>query len=248
MKKIPCGFYPNNLNGLPINKKGLNLKRILKAKTLIDLGEPMNERIALAICHTLSQPGKMPCKAYSLPARKCLTGGKLQKVPGSVCFVCYALRNSYNYPSTQKAMARRLKSLSHPLWADAIAYLIKADGNPFFRWHDSGDIQSVEHLEKIVRVAHLCPKVSFWLPTREPGILSAFLKGGGIIPENLTIRLSAFMVNAPAPEKLAESLGAVSSVVTTGAGNCNAPRQGGKCLDCRKCWDKKEKVISYEQH
>ena len=227
----------------------MNLKKLIRnAKTLEDLGQPMNTRIALEICHTLSQPGKMPCKSYSIPARKCLTGGKLQKVPGSVCFVCYALQHSYTWPNTIRAMNKRFASLSHPLWADAIAYLIKADGNPFFRWHDSGDIQSVDHLRKIVKVAHLCPRVTFWLPTREPRIVSDFLKSGGIVPENLTIRLSAFMVNAPAPERLAKSLGVVSSIVTTGAGNCNAPRQGGKCLDCRKCWDKSESVVSYEQH
>ena len=228
----------------------ITLKTIKRAKTLADLGQPLNKNIALAICHTLSKPGKMPCFAYSIPATKCITGGKLQKVAGAVCEMCYALKRSYTWRSTIQAMDKRYKSLSHPLWAESIAFLIKATGNPFFRWHDSGDLQSVEHLKKIAFVARLCPKISFWLPTREPGIVGDYLEQGEIIPKNLTIRLSGFMVDAPPPLKLAERLGIVSSIVTTDPKlrTCLAPTQGGKCLDCRKCWDKREEVIAYEAH
>ena len=41
----------------------------------------------------LSKPSKMPGPAYNLPAYKCITGQKLAKVPGSVCFGCYALKD-----------------------------------------------------------------------------------------------------------------------------------------------------------
>jgi hypothetical protein len=29
---------------------------------------------------------------------------------------------------------------------------------------------------------------------------------------------------------------------------CPAPSQGGKCGDCRACWDPKVKVVSYGKH
>ena len=33
----------------------------------------------------------------------------------------------------------------------------------------------------------------------------------------------------------------------TGA-SCPAPSQGGKCLDCRQCWDPNIKTVSYGKH
>ena len=41
---------------------------------------------ALQITGSLSKPSKMPGWAYGLPAKECKTGGKLQAVPGSVCY------------------------------------------------------------------------------------------------------------------------------------------------------------------
>ena len=48
------------------------------------------------------------------------------------------------------ALARRLESLKHPQWVEAMVALIH--GEPWFRWHDSGDLQSPEHLKKIFEV------------------------------------------------------------------------------------------------
>ena len=50
---------------------------------------------ALKITGSLSKPSKMPGWAYGLPAKECKTGGKLQAVPGSVCYDCYALKGCY---------------------------------------------------------------------------------------------------------------------------------------------------------
>ena len=57
-----------------------------------------------------------------------------------------------------------MDSLDHPQWVQAMVVLI--DKQPWFRWHDSGDIQSLEHLEKIFEVCRLTPETSHWLPTR----------------------------------------------------------------------------------
>ena len=43
----------------------------------------------------LSKPSKMPGWSIGIPAKECKTGGKLQKIPGSVCFDCYALKGCY---------------------------------------------------------------------------------------------------------------------------------------------------------
>jgi len=38
-----------------------------------------------------------------------------------------------------------------------------------------------------------------------------------------------------------------STVVTSGA-TCPAPSQEGQCKDCRNCWNKEIKNVSYGQH
>ena len=99
----------------------------------------MNKKEAKAITGGLSAPSKMPGPAYNLPAVACITGAKLVKVPGSVCAGCYALKGRYRFPNVQAALNRRLKSLEHPDWIRAMVVLI--DKAPWFRWHDSGDLQ-----------------------------------------------------------------------------------------------------------
>jgi hypothetical protein len=195
-----------------------------------------------------SYPSKMPCPAYSIPATLCKTGSKLRAVAGSVCAKCYALRNRYLFPAVRAALAKRLRSMRNPEWAEAVAFLINAEGNRFFRWHDSGDLQTVAHLRQIVRVCNLTPDVRHWLPTREYGIVSKFIELGGTIPDNLTVRLSAHMVDGPAPVELARRLGLVTSTVMTSGASCPSREQGNKCAACRACWDKGTENVAYEKH
>ena len=55
----------------------------------------MKLKEAKEITGGLSAPSKMPGYAYNLPAWKCITGVKLQAVPGSVCAGCYAMKGRY---------------------------------------------------------------------------------------------------------------------------------------------------------
>lgn len=195
-----------------------------------------------------SWPEKMPCPAYSIPATLCKVGGKLRNVVGSVCAKCYALKGRYLFPAVRAALARRLRALRSPLWAEAMAFLIQAEGNRWFRWHDSGDIQSVAHLRQIVKVCNLTPDVRHWLPTREYATVAAFIERGGTIPENLTVRLSGLMIDGPAPDAIAARLGCVTSTVVSTGATCPAPQQGKKCLTCRACWDRATGNVSYAKH
>ncbi len=47
----------------------------------------LNTAQAWEIVGGLSKPGKMPGWSIGLPAKECNTGGKLQKIKGSVCFM-----------------------------------------------------------------------------------------------------------------------------------------------------------------
>ena len=199
----------------------------------------MKSKQALKIIGGLSKPSKMPGWAYGLPAKECKTGGKLQKVPGSVCYNCYALKGCYVFKVVQDAQYFRLKAIRHPLWTGAMATIINSKKSKFFRWHDSGDVQDEDHLIKIFAVCKLTPDVKHWMPTREAWV-KAFLS---LKPDNLVIRFSAPMVNQPAPASWPHT----STVVKTGP-SCPAPRQQNECKDCRACWDPAVKNVAYGQH
>ena len=183
----------------------------------------------------------MPGYSYNLPAIHCKTGSKLAQIPGTTCHGCYALKGRYRFPNVMDAMMRRLRSITRPDWARTMAADINARRSRWFRWHDSGDVQSVKHLLKIFHVCRMTPDVAHWLPTREAGLLSKIPQDR--VPANLTIRLSATKVDGPAPG----SWPLTSTVATTGR-SCPAPDQGNACRDCRACWDRNIKNVAYGKH
>jgi hypothetical protein len=183
----------------------------------------------------------MPGKSYSLPAWACQTGAKLRKIPTSPCFGCYAFKNNYiRYPAIKAAQYRRLAAIENPLWVEAMAIQIKKQ--EWFRWHDAGDLQSVDHLRKIFEVCRLTPNTRHWLPTQERQYILAV--NPEEVPDNLIIRLSGAKVDGSAPKAWTHT----STVVTDGNPTCPSGTQGNKCLDCRACWDKNVKNISYGKH
>ena len=208
----------------------------------------MKRSEALAIVGGLSKASKMPCDTYNLPAAECKVGAVLRQREGSVCHGCYAFKGRFGFDSVQRAAYRRLATLRHPDWVDAMVTLIK--GQAFFRWHASGDLQDVAHFANIVRVAERCPGTMFWLPTREAAIVQAWGKAHGSLPRNLVVRVSAAMVDKAAPE-----IGFPTSTVRSrkasplpGAYVCPAPTQGNACGPCRACWDPTVASVSYKKH
>ena len=199
----------------------------------------MNTSEAIKITHTLSKPSKMPGFSIGIPAKECKTGAKLRKIKGSVCYGCYALKGCYVFPDVQAAQYKRLKAIKKKKWIDAMAHQINSKKVKYFRWHDSGDVQNLEHLNKIYEVCKLSPTVKHWMPTREAWTRDHVSRA----PDNLIIRFSMPMVNqAPAG-----SWPNTSTVVTSGA-TCPAPNQGGKCRTCRACWNHNIKNVAYGKH
>ena len=189
----------------------------------------------------MTRTTKMPGLSYSLPAWECKTGSKLRKIKGSVCASCYALKGNYTrYTAIKAAQYVRLEALKDKRWIAAmVAQVIR---QKFFRWHDAGDIQSMEHLYKIFRVCELTPETKHWMPTRE----AQFLKDidPDTVPKNLIIRMSSHMVDQ-APVKFWPW----TSTVTSGQdASCPAPKQNNQCGSCRQCWTRSVKNVSYGKH
>ena len=194
---------------------------------------------ALKITDSFTRTSKMPGLSYSLPAWACKTGQKLAKIPGTPCFGCYAMKGNYTrYPAIKAAQYRRLDAINNPLWVTAMVAVIKRQ--KWFRWHDAGEVQSPEHMQKILEVCRLTPDTKHWLPTQE----RQYLPAPEEVPDNLVIRLSRSKIDGPVPAAWSHDSG-----VTVGeARTCPAPDQGGKCLECRQCWNKEIKSVIYGKH
>ena len=209
----------------------------------------MNLKDAKLLVGGLSNPSKMPGYGYGLSAFECATGSKLRMVKGSTCSHCYALKGRYIFPGVKQAHANRLEAIDDPGWIDAMVMLINNYGRkvPFFRWHDSGDLQSLKHFKKIVAVCKRTPTVQHWLPTREAGFLKAFFKEGRSLPENLAVRVSATMIDGP-PHKNAGLTSTVHKNSRPIGFSCKASKQGNECKKCRACWNVNIQNVSYEAH
>ena len=152
--------------------------------------------------------------------------------------MCYALKGNYTrYKAIKAAQYVRLASLTNKLWTAAMVAQIQRQ--KYFRWHDAGDVQDLNHLNKIYEVCKLTPTKKHWMPTREAWIKDHLQDK----PNNLVIRFSAPMVNQRAPASWPNS----SEVVDSNA-SCPAPKQNNECRDCRQCWDASIKTVSYGKH
>ena len=199
----------------------------------------MNTKEAWALVGGLSKPSKMPGWSIGIPAKECKTGAKLRLVKNSVCEGCYALKGCYVFKVVQEAQYKRLKAIAHPDWVLAMATLINSKKPDVFRWHDSGDVQDLQHLEKIFEVCKLTPSKRHWMPTREAWIKDHMHKA----PANLVVRFSSPMVDQGPVKSWANT-----STVSTKSRSCPAPDNNNECGSCRACWDPLVKNIEYGKH
>ena len=204
----------------------------------------MNLKEAKQITGGLSSPSKMPGYAYNLPTWACVVGTKLRDVKNSTCSGCYAHeRGRYKFKNVKAALNRRLNSLTDPRWIEAMTVLVAHYSLkvPFFRWHDSGDLQGADHLKKIFEVCNATQQVQHWMPTREAKLLT-YLQPE-VVPKNLIIRVSSHMIDQ-APVKFWPH---TSTVVRAGK-TCPAQEQENQCGSCRQCWNKEVNNVAYPLH
>jgi hypothetical protein len=199
----------------------------------------MNTKEAWALIGGLSKPSKMPGWSIGIPAKECKTGKKLRQIKNSVCEGCYALKGCYVFKVVQEAQYKRLEAIQHPDWVLAMATLINSKKPDVFRWHDSGDVQDVDHLEKIFEVCKLTPDKRHWMPTREAWIKDHMHKA----PANLVVRFSSPMIDQGPVKSWANT-----STVSTKSRSCPAPDNNNECGSCRACWDPLVKNIEYGKH
>ena len=199
----------------------------------------MNTKEAWQLVGGLSKPSKMPGWSIGIPAKECKTGKKLRQIKNSVCEGCYALKGCYVFKVVQEAQYKRLEAIQHPDWVLAMATLINSKKPDVFRWHDSGDVQDLQHLEKIFEVCRLTPDKRHWMPTREAWIKDHMEAA----PANLVVRFSSPMIDQGPVKSWANT-----STVSTKSRTCPAPDNNNECGSCRACWDPLVKNIEYGKH
>lgn len=207
---------------------------------------------------------KIPGNVWSGNPFECNVGGRLANVCGSVCEGCYARRTAKRYPSVLVGLSRNMEAWRNSSIAEfvgGIVYQIKAldakkakageAGVGLFRWFGTGgDIMNAEMMRALVSVAVALPSVKFWLPTKEPRIVKAFVAAGGVIPDNLVVRVSSPMID----QRPVKGFACTSTVHKDGQAYgtaCPASLvKKGNCFksNCTLCWDSKAQNISYKKH
>ena len=189
---------------------------------------------------------KMPCPSWGIPSIYCKVGDVLRTIPGTICRNCYTCTGRFIMTAPRNFHQKHLEQMLEPNWVPRMVKKFRAEKHENFRWMDVGDLQTVQMLEKIVAIAEGCKDTIFWLPTRELGIIAEYIRKqrsglppDKIWPANLTVRLSATWIDGPAPVAFAQRYGCVVSRVTAGDNyTCSAPKNSGKCGDCRACWQR----------
>ena len=193
----------------------------------------------------LSDTSKMPGKSYSTSAFGCQTGSKLAKIEGSVCNKCYARKGFYLMPRNKQILGNRRNLMNLPTFIDI---MVKEIGDEkYFRWFDSGDVQSVSDCLKIITIALRTPKTKHWVPTKEPKYWADALEMVDL-PRNLIVRLSAPMKDSRVSPTWTKHTSSVSASMELSGHICPAPQQNNTCGDCRACWDKRVPNIVYKEH
>jgi len=192
---------------------------------------------------------KMPGSTFAICAFACVTGSKLAKVKGSICNGCYSIKLQKLRPSVNKGYKKNLfkwQVSNTSNWIDAMVFQILRAKVKEHRWFDSGDLQSMEMLEAIIKVARKTPKVKHWLPTKEYKIITKYLKTN-TLPANLIVRVSAAMIDGK-PSKAFRNTSTVHRNNEPLGFECKARTRGNACGPCRACWDKRIKNVSYPKH
>tara|TARA_R100000388_G_scaffold43966_1_gene33557 strand:+ start:111 stop:698 length:588 start_codon:yes stop_codon:yes gene_type:complete len=194
----------------------------------------------------LSNTSKMPGKSISLSAEKCITGSKLAKIKDTVCEDCYALKGAYRYPVVKKKMGERMGFFNASNFIPLMVMELNRTKSDYFRWFDSGDVQSVKMCLDILEVCDRTPNKKHWIPTKEHKFWKDALKTRAL-PDNVVLRFSAYMIDKAPSKNWQWSSAVVRDAKPFGYG-CPAPEQGGKCKECRACWSKDVKTVSYHKH
>lgn len=196
----------------------------------------------------LSKASKMNCKSFSLPVNLEVCKGMIDatgKVK-PVCQSCYAKKGFYHMPIVKAVRENNLIASKKIDFAKQMIKLLEKQ--KYFRWFDSGDVYDNDFLRKIEEICFNTPQVKHWLPTKSRELFNQLTWARLEALPNVTVRYSSPSIIGTYEEKHGSTVSSVIKKSTKDLFYCPASKQKGKCNDCRACWNKNLKVVSYLKH
>lgn len=195
----------------------------------------------------MSKTSKLGCSSWSLQARDTCPGAK--NPDGSICQICqhcYALKGMYVFENVKHRRAENWKAWQAESFVDDfVAALNRVE---YFRWFDSGDIANAALAEKILEICEKTPNTKHWIPTKSYTVASIapIIEKLAALP-NVTVRKSAKEIDREATN--CSGLTCTVNKDSKAIGfECPAYKNEGKCGNCKACWNKAIKNISYPIH
>ena len=214
----------------------------------------MNMMIAIDPKPKFSETSKMPkgCLSWSLEALSTCAGA--HDDDGEIvdpCKICYARGGFYNMPVVKEAREYNKKDWKRDAWVDDMVERIFT--KRLFRWFDSGDCYTTNLAWKMYSVMKRTPNTEHWFPTRNYKFdkYKVVLDAMALLP-NVVVRFSSDSITGGLVDGANTST--IVPYVETPVnfhGNsevCFAYERGGKCGECRSCWDKDVQLIIYPAH
>lgn len=207
----------------------------------------------VSITHENAKTGGC-CNDLAFPTCTCR-----DDAPCKLSGACYCLKGTQKMCSVLQAYTRNLRLYNtdpKDFW-EQVACKIKHNPLPLFRFFDCGDIPDYDFLLGMVELAKQFPNIKFMSFTKQYEIVNTYL--GTVqegIPENLTIRFSAWDKNWDVPNPY--NLPVAYCDFTDKTLNpefpekcASCPNQSNKtitCSMCQKCWNRNIKTVKFIQH
>ena len=107
---------------------------------------------------SLSKPSKMRAGQLVYLPRNAKQERSSRRSQAQSVMTVNAMKGCYVFKVVQDAQYRRLAAIKDPRWVEAMAQIINSKKPEVFRWHDSGDVQDLDHLNKIYECASSLPE------------------------------------------------------------------------------------------
>lgn len=207
------------------------------------------EIIPVAINYISKPNSKMPCRSWDLQAGDTCPGSF--NSDGSLvaaCEKCYAKKGAFIFSNVRKTRVNNKLAWQNKEWVNQM--VAELDNDRYFRFCASGDLYHIDLWFKVYEIAIRSSHCKFWIPTR----MYKFRKFRQIIDklnalDNVVVRFSSDSITGQIIEgDQTSTIIPTLDDLTTNMILCSSYANGGKCLNCRNCWNKGNKVIAYLLH
>lgn len=171
------------------------------------------------------------------------TCNKMQKLKSTICNSCYVDKTKNQYKQVTSATIYNSLLLRFVDLQDN--QIFRTYNTNFFRFESFSDLQNMQHLENLMKIANANPFTTFTLWTKNIQLVKNYFKNNSI-PENFILIISSPIINNKLNDNIFKSFYEIGfkennfKVFTvyddeTVKINCKK-----KCIECLKCYTKND--------